>query len=244
MKDSNFPFQRIFPMRHVKSAIIRRSYMLVSEPNLKIENNATGVLNNILDATQEQHGLPTIYEAMIVGERNIHHGANLDFSVHHHGSHLSGMHSHDGALGWVDNGRWEKAAVHTSCNSSRNLKCVIVHIRRQIKEIMKHKHSYAVAPCNSTGKQYTQNFWQTHHRRLCDAVLFPCMWTDFALNCTYPKPNVKQKVLLTRWNLPFEMVKVPPAMSSMLSWPLRAFSPSMPIDCPQKHRRQMLLDWR
>lgn len=45
--------------------------------HLEVEHEALGVLDNVLDALQEEDRLAPVDEAMVVGQSDVHHGADL-----------------------------------------------------------------------------------------------------------------------------------------------------------------------
>ena len=67
-----------------------------------VEEDLLGVLDALLDLSEEQNSLTAIDDPVIVGKRNIHDGASHDGGSLDNGSHLGGVHTEDGTLGHVD----------------------------------------------------------------------------------------------------------------------------------------------
>src|SRR5260221_5850553 len=63
-----------------------------------LEQNACRRLDGFLDPLQEGHRLAPIDETMIVGQREVHHGANDDLTLAGNGSLLNCMEAEDAAL--------------------------------------------------------------------------------------------------------------------------------------------------
>src|SRR5580698_8645238 len=79
-------------------------------PDLQAEQHATRILKAVLDGNQELHGIATVDDAVIVGQRQIHHGADLDLAVDRHRTILNLVHTQNGALWGIYNGRREQRA--------------------------------------------------------------------------------------------------------------------------------------
>src|SRR5687767_8137656 len=77
---------------------------------LNFEKESAGVLDAILDADEELNRLAAIDQAVVVAERQVHHGANHDLAVPGDRALLNGVHSEDARLGRVqDGGRHQRA---------------------------------------------------------------------------------------------------------------------------------------
>ena len=63
---------------------------------------------------EECDSFTTIDETVIVGESDVHHGADDDLSVPHHGPLEHAVHAEDGGLGRVDDGGSEQGAEHST----------------------------------------------------------------------------------------------------------------------------------
>ncbi len=61
-----------------------------------IEEDDLGVLDALLDLSEEQHGLTTIDDSVVVGEGDVHDGSSLDLVTNAHRAVLDGMHAKDG----------------------------------------------------------------------------------------------------------------------------------------------------
>ena len=72
--------------------------------NLNAEEHLAGVLDVLLDLDEEGDGFPAIKKTVVVGEGEVHHGADLDLAVDGDGTLLDGVKTQDGGLGQVDDG--------------------------------------------------------------------------------------------------------------------------------------------
>src|SRR5688572_28607669 len=61
------------------------------------EQQTCRVLETILDGDEELHRFPAIDDAVIVRDRDIHHGSYDHFAIDHHRALLGGMHAEYGA---------------------------------------------------------------------------------------------------------------------------------------------------
>lgn len=71
---------------------------------INLQKHPSGVLDEVLDLDQELHGFPAIQQAMVVGQGQVHHGADHDLAVDDDGLVLDGVKPEDGGLREVDNG--------------------------------------------------------------------------------------------------------------------------------------------
>jgi hypothetical protein len=60
------------------------------------------VLDHLLDLDEEGDGLAAVEDAVVVGQGEVHHGADLDLAVDGDGLVLDGVQTQDGGLGQVD----------------------------------------------------------------------------------------------------------------------------------------------
>eukprot|EP00123_Amoebidium_parasiticum_P007891 comp18441_c0_seq1/m.19703 comp18441_c0_seq1/g.19703 ORF comp18441_c0_seq1/g.19703 comp18441_c0_seq1/m.19703 type:complete len:546 (+) comp18441_c0_seq1:59-1696(+) len=74
------------------------------QANLQAEEKAGGVLDGGLDVAQECHSLPAVNQAVVVGQRNVHHGPDLNLAVDSHGAVEDTVHAENSRLGGVDDG--------------------------------------------------------------------------------------------------------------------------------------------
>ena len=73
---------------------------------LKVENEALGVLDRLLDMHQEGDGFFAVDQAVVVGEREIHHRPGHDLAVAHHRPLLDPVHAENARLRRIqDRGR-------------------------------------------------------------------------------------------------------------------------------------------
>lgn len=66
------------------------------------EEHLPGVLDHLLDLDEEGDGLAAVEDAVVVGQGEVHHGADLDLAVDGDGLVLDGVQAEDGGLGQVD----------------------------------------------------------------------------------------------------------------------------------------------
>src|SRR5262249_21786393 len=78
------------------------------------QQTALGAFQALLDAHQERHRLLAIHDAVIVGEREVHHRANHDLIVHHHRTLLDLVHAEDAALRRIQDRRRQEAPEHAA----------------------------------------------------------------------------------------------------------------------------------
>ena len=75
-----------------------------------VEQELLGVLNAFLDLPEEQDGLTTVNDAMVVGQGNVHDRASNDRRTLNDGAQLGCMHTENGALRHVHDGCAHHAA--------------------------------------------------------------------------------------------------------------------------------------
>ena len=68
-----------------------------------IEENLSGVFDALFDLSEEEDGLTTIDDTMIISEGDVHDWASHDRASLYDGTDLSGVHTKDGALRHVHN---------------------------------------------------------------------------------------------------------------------------------------------
>src|SRR4029079_11752455 len=68
------------------------------------------ILEGILDGDQELHGLAAVDDAVIVGQRDVHHGPHHDLAIDHHRAFLGRVHPENSAWRHVDGGRGQQRA--------------------------------------------------------------------------------------------------------------------------------------
>ena len=69
-----------------------------------------GILEPLLDAHEEGHGLLAVDEPVIIGERDVHHRTDHDLTVHRHRPLLDLVHAEDAGLGRIQDRRREQRA--------------------------------------------------------------------------------------------------------------------------------------
>ncbi|KAG9912380.1 putative dihydrolipoamide succinyltransferase, partial [Aureobasidium melanogenum] len=75
-----------------------------SQTNLDAEEHLAGVLDVLLDLDKEGDSFSAVKKTVVVGEGEVHHGADLDLAVNSDGALLDGVETQDGGLGQVDDG--------------------------------------------------------------------------------------------------------------------------------------------
>lgn len=60
--------------------------------NLYVKQQPPGVLDNILDAPQEEDSLSAIDQPVVVCQRKVHHWPRKDVTIHNHRALHNGMH--------------------------------------------------------------------------------------------------------------------------------------------------------
>lgn len=80
----------------------------------EVEQDLLGVLDALLDLSQEEHGLSAVNDAVIVGQSHVHDGTGQDLATDDDGSHLGGVHAKDSALRRVD----DRGAHHGAENAT------------------------------------------------------------------------------------------------------------------------------
>src|SRR4028119_187337 len=78
-------------------------------PVLTLQQERFRVLYKLLDAHQEADGFRAVYDAVVVGEGEVHHGADLDLAVDDHRALLDLVHPQDGDLRHGKDRRGEQA---------------------------------------------------------------------------------------------------------------------------------------
>lgn len=93
-------------------AVASRARVPKPDTALQIEQQPSRILDNILDAAQEEHGLPAINQAMVVCESHIHHGAWENLLAHQHWTLLHCMHPKDRRLHKEEEAKAEEEKKH------------------------------------------------------------------------------------------------------------------------------------
>src|SRR5262245_5811569 len=94
-----------------------RSYSAIA---LKIHYETLGVLERFLDVNEEGDGLASVNQAVVVGEREIHHRSRYDRAVTHDRALLDPVHAEDARLRRVqDRGREQRAVDAAIGNGER-----------------------------------------------------------------------------------------------------------------------------
>src|SRR5579859_4506236 len=70
--------------------------------------------DRVLDALEERHGFAAIHDAMIIGQRHIHHRADHHIAFARDRAVLNGVEAEDSALGRVHNGRGEQGTINAA----------------------------------------------------------------------------------------------------------------------------------
>ena len=106
---------------------------------LEVHQHDSGVLNGVLDSSQEGDSLATVDQAVVVRESNVHHGADDNLQKSHlekkkkyqysyrtalyltipdNGPLKDTVHAKDRRLGWVDNRGSEQGTKHAAVAKS------------------------------------------------------------------------------------------------------------------------------
>jgi len=96
-----------------------------NQKRLNIEEHDPGIFDGGLDLFEKGDGFFPVDESMVVSQRNEHDRTNLHLSANRHRPHFRGVHSQDGGLRWVDNGRSHEG---TEDAAIRNGKRASVHV--------------------------------------------------------------------------------------------------------------------
>ena len=87
---------------------------IAAKRTLPFKQQVRWVLEQLLDAHQEAHSLAAVDDAVVVGERDIHHRPDDDFFVPHDRAPLDCMHAQNADLGRVEDRRRHQRAVNTA----------------------------------------------------------------------------------------------------------------------------------
>ena len=68
-----------------------------------IEENLSGILDALFDLSEEEDGLTTIDDTMIISEGDVHNWSSHDRASPYDGTDFGGMHTEDSALRHVHN---------------------------------------------------------------------------------------------------------------------------------------------
>lgn len=105
-----------------------------------------GVLDHLLDADEESNGFTAIEDAVVVGQGEVHHGADLDLAVDGDWLVLDGVQAEDSGLGQVDDGRAhegaEDAAVRDGEGAAGHVldgELVVAGLETMLVELLLHK---------------------------------------------------------------------------------------------------------
>src|SRR5690606_15371880 len=79
-----------------------------------LQQHAGGVLDGLLDALEERHALAAVDDAVVVRERDVHHGPHDHLTVAHDGALLDRVHAEDARLRGVHDRRREQRAEHAA----------------------------------------------------------------------------------------------------------------------------------
>src|SRR5262245_6999415 len=81
---------------------------------------AGGLFDVLFDFDEEGDGFFAVYEAVVVAEGEVHHGADDDLVIQGDGALLNGVHAEDAALGGIENGGAEEAAVDAAITNGED----------------------------------------------------------------------------------------------------------------------------
>mmetsp|Transcript_34789 Transcript_34789/g.88123 ORF Transcript_34789/g.88123 Transcript_34789/m.88123 type:complete len:404 (+) Transcript_34789:377-1588(+) len=123
---------------HLPSSIRRSVPAMPAHARLAVDEQAAGVLDDLLDALEERHRLAAVNQAVVVRERQVHHGARLNLAAHHHGALHDGVHAQDGALRRVDDGRGQHGAVHAAVADGKRAARHVVDADGAVARLLAH----------------------------------------------------------------------------------------------------------
>mmetsp|Transcript_15405 Transcript_15405/g.33389 ORF Transcript_15405/g.33389 Transcript_15405/m.33389 type:complete len:245 (-) Transcript_15405:879-1613(-) len=137
---------------------------------LCVNQHAARVLHCLFDPLEESDSLPAVNQAVVVRERDVHHGAGLNLAIGQHDSPLcDGVHAQDRGLGGVDDGGAHHGAVHAAVadgegaarhvvNGDGAVTRLLAHVRQalldackvELVHIAQHRHHQALGggDCN------------------------------------------------------------------------------------------------
>ena len=78
---------------------------------LRFQQQCTGVLDEFFDADEELDGFASVHDAVVVGEREIHHGSDDNLTFAGDGTVLNVVEPEDADLRGIEDGRAEHGAI-------------------------------------------------------------------------------------------------------------------------------------
>ena len=99
---------------------------------LQIQHQPGRILDDLLDAHQEGDRLAAVDDAVIVGEREIHHRPRLDLAAHHHRPFLDLVHAEDAGLRRVEDRRRHQRAVDAAIGDGEGAALHLLDLERAL----------------------------------------------------------------------------------------------------------------
>ena len=87
----------------------------------------SGVLDAFLDPHQEAHRLAAVDDAVVVGQREVHHRPDRDLALHHHRALLDLVHAEDADLRRVEDRRAHQRAVDAAVGDREGAAHQVLH---------------------------------------------------------------------------------------------------------------------
>src|SRR5579862_8268780 len=146
---------------HVPPSVWSRSTQTVSRPSCaarraatyppgpppmmttSVNEHARGVLDQLLDPDQEEHGLLAVDEAMIVRERDVHHRADHDLTVERDRAVLDFVQSENAGLRVVEDRRRDEGAEDSAVRDREGSTCQVIQRELPISRARGHRGDLA-----------------------------------------------------------------------------------------------------
>src|SRR5439155_533062 len=97
-----------------------------------VQQHALGVLEQLLHAHQEGHGLLAVHDAVIVGERHVHHRAHHHLIPYGDRTLLDLVHAEDAALGRVEDRRGKERTIASAVRNRERPARELVELERPL----------------------------------------------------------------------------------------------------------------
>src|SRR5262249_54242441 len=98
----------------------------------QIQHEPRRILEHLLHPYQEQHGFAPVDDAVIIAQREVHHGPRLDLSGNYHRPLLDLVHAKDPGLGRVEDRRRHQGAVHPAVADGERAALHLLDLQRAL----------------------------------------------------------------------------------------------------------------
>src|SRR5262249_17882736 len=98
----------------------------------QIQYQPLGILQDLLHAHQERHRLAAVDDAVVVGEREVHHRTDLDLAGHRHRPLLNLVHAEDAGLRRVEDRRRHQRAVYAAVGNGEGAALHLLDLERAV----------------------------------------------------------------------------------------------------------------